>query len=152
MGPLTLGLTKLMQVCQWLLAAPEHILHQPLQLTDSLPLAEEVLAATGGLETLANSCPTGKDHWLSDTRPLLLFCFSEFAMSAFLGYLISISHELAQIFFQEVTVYANSLTCKDVTKGESQGLARGSIFFTLYINDLQERRCSKWITLADDIK
>lgn len=36
MGPLTLRLTKLMQVCQWLLAASEHILHQSLPLTESL--------------------------------------------------------------------------------------------------------------------
>lgn len=62
------------------------------------------------------------DQWLSDTPPFSLFCFSEFAVSAFLEYLISISHELSQIFFQEVTMYANSLTCKDVTKSESQGL------------------------------
>lgn len=56
MGPLTLGLTKLMQVCQWLLAAPEHILHQPLHLTE---FAEGVLAATGGLETAGQLLPHG---------------------------------------------------------------------------------------------
>jgi len=49
-------------------------------------------------------------------------------------------------------MYANSLTCKDMTKRESQGLVCGSILFTLYINDLEKRRLSKWITFADDIK
>lgn len=119
MGPLTLGLTKLIQVCQLLLAAPEHILHQPLHLTE---FAEEVLAATGGLETPGQSLPHGERPMPFRHTPFLIFCFSEFTVSAFLGYLISISHELSQIFFQEVTMYTNSLTCKDVTKRESQGL------------------------------
>lgn len=49
-------------------------------------------------------------------------------------------------------MYADSLACKDVTKRESQGLVWRSIFSTLYTNDLEERRYSKWITFADDIK
>lgn len=66
--------------------------------------AEGVLAATGGWETPGQLLLKGEDQGLSDTPPFLQFCFSEFVMSAFLGYLISISHELAQIFFQEVTM------------------------------------------------
>lgn len=54
--------------------------------------------------------------------------------------------------FKDVSVNVKSLTCKDVTKRESQGLVWGSIFFTFYISDLEERRCSKWITFTDVIK
>lgn len=143
MGPLTLGLTKLMQVCQWLLAASEHILHQ------SLPLTESLVPPACSHSRFGDPWPTPAP-W-GKTNGFLPFWFSELETSTSLGYLISISHELAQIFFSRGTTYANGLTCKDVTKRESQGLVWGSIFFTLYINDLEERRCSKWITLADDI-
>lgn len=58
MGPLTLGLTKLMKVCQSLLAAPECILHQPLHLTESL--LRGCLQPQEVGRPPANSCSKGK--------------------------------------------------------------------------------------------
>lgn len=150
MGPLTLGLAKLMQVCPWLLAAPEHTLHQPLPLTESL--LRRCLQPQEVWRPLANSCPVGENSMSFRYTPILTVLVLWICSVSLLGISNFNKPWTSSNIFSRGTMYANSLTCKDVTKRESQGLVWGSILFTLYINDLEERRCSKWITLADDIK
>lgn len=99
MGPFMLGLTKEIAACQWLLVFPDHIPHQPLSPAGSLPLAGEVPAATGGLETPVQLLPHRVRPMASRYPSSFLFYFFIFAVSDFSRYLISISYELAQIFF-----------------------------------------------------
>lgn len=85
MGPFTLGLTQDMQACQWLLTVPDRILHQLLCPTGGLPLAGEVPAAAGGLETPIQLLPHGARLMASRYRCFFLFCFSIFTVPAFSG-------------------------------------------------------------------
>lgn len=98
MRPFTLGLMKETQAWQWLLALPEYIPHQPLHPTGNVPLVAEAPAATGGLETPVKILPHGERPMASRYPSFFLLCFAVFAVSAFLGYPISTSYELAQIF------------------------------------------------------
>lgn len=112
------------EACQWLMVVADHILLQLLCPMGSLPLAGEAPAAAGGPENPVQLLPYGEKTITSRYTPFFLILFFHICNLSFpkISNFNKLWSSSNVFFFKAVTMYANSLTCKDVTETESQGL------------------------------